>query len=146
VTRLSLSTEKRSNDGDYGSEKVELEVSADIEAAENWMAVGDQLLAELRRMVMTDLARSPNLKVRQSTVRRARTCSHCHQELADAETGYMHEACEDLAHQEAEARRKERDREWEAQRAEQQAEYQRERELAGVRGSSDEDDDEDVPL
>jgi hypothetical protein len=139
VTRISVALEKRASDGDYGSERSEAELSAELEPGDDPMLVLEALQMQARGRVEHDLAQSPNLKVRQATLRHVRRCNRCQEPLPDDETGYMHAACRTV--EDAEIR---------ARRAEQEARYletRRALEPAGV-GEDDDDvvDDEDLPL
>jgi hypothetical protein len=77
--------------------------------------------------------------------RAPRLCNECKEPLSDDED-YLHPACEQQLLERRKREEDERRAKWEADRAERQAEYQRERELAGVGASTDEEDDEDLPL
>jgi hypothetical protein len=132
VTRISVAMEKRTSDGDYGSERGEVELSADLEPGDDPMIVLEVLQMQARTRVEHDLLQSPNLRVRQAMLRKERRCSYCQEPLPDEENGYQHRACQD------------------AQQAERQAHYaeaRRQLEPAGV-GDDDDDvvDDKDQPF
>jgi len=139
VTRVSISLEKRANDGDYGSEKSEVELFADLEPGDEPHRVLDWMMATARMQVEHDLLQSPNLKVRQAMIRKVRRCNRCNEPLGDDETGYLHPACKLAEDEEREARYQER---LQAERERRAAEDD-ERELVTAR---DGDDDEDLPL
>jgi len=153
VTRVGISLEKRANDGDYGSEKSEVEIFADLEPGDEPHTVLDWMMATARMQVEHDLLQSPNLKVRQAMIRKVRRCNHCNEPLADDETGYLHTACKLAVDAEREARyqerlQAERDRETADERWK-RAEESAELELAAGRrdnARSNYDDDEDIPL
>lgn len=138
VTRVSISLEKRANDGDYGSEKSEVEIFADLEPGDEPHTVLDWMMATARMQVEHDLLQSPNLKVRQAMIRKVRRCNHCNELLADDETGYLHTACKLEQDAEREARYQEAKR-----HNEEQERQEDERDLVTAR---DGDDDEDLPL
>lgn len=104
VTRVSISLEKRANDGDYGSEKSEVELFADLEPGDEPHVVLDWMMATARMQVEHDLLQSPNLKVRQALIRKVRRCNRCGEALGDDETGYLHPACKLADDEEREAR------------------------------------------
>jgi hypothetical protein len=136
VTRVSVSLEKRANDGDYGSEKSEVEVHADLEPGDEAHTVLDWLMATARMQVEHDLLQSPNLKVRQALIRKVRRCNHCNEPLSDEETGYLHPACDA-------AERAEREERYQAARRRNE-EY--EQQGSSVRAAIGDGDDEDLPL
>ena len=143
VTRVSVSLEKRANDGDYGSEKSEVEVFADLEPGDEAHTVLDWLMATARFQVEHDLLQSPNLKVRQALIRKVRRCNRCNEPLADEDNGYLHAACDA-------AEREEREERYQRQKAEQEERWKRaeesaELELAAGRrdNARGDDDDED---
>jgi hypothetical protein len=129
-TEVSVSYEKRVNDGDYGSEKVEIRLTAALEQGDDPVLVLQVLQMQLRGRVEQDLRQSVNRAVRQRMNPRARLCSECRLELGDHED-YVHPVCDEL-------RRAQRDRE----RAEREAEYAR-RELVAVGADDDDADDDD---
>jgi hypothetical protein len=140
VTRVSISLEKRANDGDYGSETSEVELFADLEPGDEPHTVLDWMMATARMQVEHDLLQSPNLKVRQAMIRKVRRCHRCSEPLGDDETGYLHPACKLAEDEEREARYQER---LQAERERHAAEDD-ERELVTARDGDA--DDEDLPL
>ena len=138
VTRVSISLEKRANDGDYGSEKSEVEIFADLEPGDEPHTVLDWMMGTARMQVEHDLLQSPNLKVRQALIRKVRRCNRCNEPLADEDNGYLHPACRDAEDAEREERYQAAKR-----RSEEQERQQEDRELVTAR---DGDDDEDLPL
>jgi len=137
VTRVSISLEKRANDGDYGSEKSEVEIFADLEPGDEPHTVLDWMMGTARMQVEHDLLQSPNLRVRQALIRKVRRCNHCSEPLADDETGYLHPACK-LAE---DAEREER-----YQAAKRRNEEQERQEDERDRVATRDGDDEDLPL
>ncbi len=102
VTTISVEHEKRVSNGDYGSEmfKVRLDAETDGYPDEDMQV----LLARARDMVRAELRRSENITVRRSVNPRPHVCNHCAQPLDDWET-YTHQACEEKARAERDARR-----------------------------------------
>ena len=104
VTNLSITFEKRTNDGDYGSEKAEVHLAADLEHADD-PETALRILQDLARaQVEGDLSRSANLRVRRALIRQVRTCNRCGDPLPDEENSYMHPACKEAEDAEREAR------------------------------------------
>jgi hypothetical protein len=137
VTRVSISLEKRANDGDYGSEKSEVELFADLEPGDEAHTCLDSLMATARLHVEHDLLQSPNLKVRRAMIRDVRRCNRCKEPLDDTEHGYMHPECKLAEDDEREARYQELKR--------QRDEEEERREFVPA-GAADDEDDEDLPL
>jgi hypothetical protein len=140
VTRVSISLEKRANDGEYGSEKSEVELFADLELGDEVHECLESLMATARLEVERDLVQSPNLKVRRSMIREVRRCNRCEQLLDDAERGYMHPACK-LAE---DAEREERYQEMKRQRQRENEETAGD-EVEEIEGENA-DELEDIPL
>jgi hypothetical protein len=136
---LSVGAEKRASDGDYGNEMAKAELFADLEPGEDPYTVLDTLLGMVRLQLERDLSQSAALKVRRSVIHQVRRCNRCDLPLPDDENSYMHKACREAEDAEREARYQEQKRRYEKEDEEQ-------RELAGVGASTDEEDDEDLPL
>lgn len=139
VTRVSISLEKRANDGDYGSEKSEVELFADLEPSDEPHTVLDWMMATARMQVEHDLLQSPNLRVRQALIRKVRRCNRCQEPLADDES-YLHQACREAEDAEREARYQE------AKRRNEEQEWQDDELVLADAGARDGDEDEDLPL
>jgi hypothetical protein len=145
VTSISAALEMRRSNGDYGSDKAEVTLTAALEDGTN-VEMALRMLLDLGRVaVESDLKRSPSLAVRRALITEYRICSRCGERLDDAERGYLHPACKEDAEREAryqkqKAENEAREREW----AESNSNVE-ERELVGVT-AADDDDDEDLPL
>jgi hypothetical protein len=145
VTTISVALEMRRSNGDYGSDRAEVTLTAALEDGTN-VEMALRMLLDLGRVaVESDLKRSPSLAVRRALITEYRTCSRCGERLDDAERSYMHPACKEAEDAEREARYQKqkaeneaREREW----AESNANAE-ERELVSVTAA---DDDEDLPL
>jgi len=144
VTRISIALEQRLGDNDYGSERAQVEYSADLLASDDVIDCTIELLQLARGTIFHTLSESRTLAIRRKANPRPRLCNECKQPLDD-DDDYFHEACEEQMLERRKQQDQERRAKYEAEVAEQRAEYQREGELAGV-GASDDDDDEDVPL
>lgn len=130
VKTVYVELEKRSNDGDYGSELAKVAWSYELEDGEDAATVTAALQGLIRGRVEQDLSQSANLKVRRSLIRETRTCGRCSKELADSDNGYLHAECKATE---------------DAERAERWARSNANAEQrAGV--IADDDDDDDVPL
>lgn len=110
VTRIAIALEKRTSDGDYGSERSEVELSADLEGGDDPLTCMEALQMQARARVEQDLLQSPNLRVRRAMIRQVRTCNRCGDVLPDEENGYLHAACKEAEDAEREARYQERKR------------------------------------
>jgi len=149
VTRVSIALEQRLGDNDYGSERAQVEYSAELGAEDDALDCTQKLLWQARAQISHTLSNSRTLVIRRKANPRPRLCNECKQPLGDDNDGYYHEACETVMLERRKQEDLERRAKYEAERLERQAEYQRERELAGVGVSSDDDDDDDdvdVPL
>jgi hypothetical protein len=148
VTTLSVGLEMRRSNGDYGSDRSEVTLTAALDDGTNVEMALRMLLDLGRAAVESDLKRSPSLAVRRALITEYRTCNRCGERLDDAERGYLHPACKEAEdadrearHQELKRQREEQERAW----AESNANAE-ERELVGVTAAADDDDDEDLPL
>lgn len=137
VTRISVALEKRANDGDYGSEKSEVELFADMEPGDEAHTCLDWLMGTARMQIEHDLQQSANLKIRRSLIREVRRCNRCEQPLDDSEHGYMHPECKLAEDAEREARYQDLKR---------QRDEEERRDLEAIGTARDGDDDEDLPL
>lgn len=146
VTNLAITFEKRTNDGDYGSEKAEVHLAADLEHTDDPETVLRNLQDLARAQVEADLSRSANLRVRRALIRQLRLCNRCGDPLPDEENSYMHPACREAEDAERQARYQElkakRDKEDAEQWAMSNANAE-ERALVGVPTGGDDDDDDD---
>jgi hypothetical protein len=138
VTRISVAIEKRANDGDYGSERSQAELSADLEPGDDAIDCLQALMMQARTRIMADLGESPNLRVRRALVRELRRCSRCHEPLSDAES-YTHQACDEADRAERDERRAKQNAEWESRRAQQAEDL-----VADEMGVEDEEPEDDA--
>jgi hypothetical protein len=153
VTTLSVGLEMRRSNGDYGSDKAEVQLTAALDDGTN-VEMALRMLLDLGRVaVEADLKRSPSLAVRRALITEYRTCNRCGERLDDAERGYLHPACKEAEDAEREARLAEREarhQELKRQREEQERAWDdddanaEERGLVGVMTAGD--DEEDVAL
>jgi hypothetical protein len=144
VTRVSVALEQRLGDNDYGSERAQVEYSAELGADDDVIDCTTELLKLARAHLFHDLSNSRTLAIRRKANPPARLCAECKQPLGD-EDDYRHPACEEAMLERRKQQEEERRAKYETDRKEREAEYQRQRELAGV-GAATDDDDEDEPL
>lgn len=148
ITNLTVGLEMRRSNGDYGSDKAETTVHAELERGEDPELSLRIMLDLARAQCEADLSRSPSLTVRRGVLPEYRSCSRCRERLPDDERSYMHPACKEAEDAEREARHQElkaqRDRENAEQWALSNANAE-ERELVGV-AAAEGDDDEDEDL
>jgi len=144
VTRISIALEQRLGDNDYGSERAQVEYTADLLASDDVIDCTTELLQFARGTIFHTLSESKTRAIRRKVNPAPRLCNECKQPLGDDNDGYYHEACENVMLERRKLEDQERRAKYEAERKEREAEYRRERELAGV--GSDDDDDEDLPL
>jgi hypothetical protein len=142
VTTLSVGLEMRRSNGDYGSDKAEVQLTAALEDGTNVEMALRMLLDLGRAAVESDLKRSPSLAVRRALITEYRTCNRCGERLDDGERGYLHPACKEAEdaereerHQELKRQREEQERAW----AESNANAE-ERELVGVTAADDDEE------
>ena len=141
VTRISVALEQRLGDNDYGSERAQVEYSAELGAEDDALDSTQKLLWQARVQISHALANSRTLVIRRKANPPERLCAECKEPLGD-DDDYRHPACD-----EAMLERRKREE------AERRAKYQQQRELAGVASGGDDDDDdeddeddEDLPL
>jgi RNA polymerase-binding transcription factor DksA len=151
VTRISIALEQRLGDNDYGSERAQVEYTAELGAEDDAVDCTQKLLWHARVQLFHELSNSRTLAIRRKANPPARLCAECKQPLGD-EDDYRHPACEEAMLERRKQQEEERRAKYEEERKEREAEYQRQRELAGVGASTDDnaddepDDDEDLPL
>jgi hypothetical protein len=136
---------RRSN-GDYGSDKAEVQLTAALELLDSAELALPILLAQARQAVEMDLSRSPSLNVRRQTITEYRTCSRCGERLPDEERSYVHKACKEAEDAEREARYQElkaRELEKQAQAWAESNAIAEERAMVGVAADDDDEDDDD---
>jgi len=93
ITSLTGTFEKRVNDGDYGNERCELSATVDLEDDDHDAEmVAANVLRHLRALVVDELLRSENLRIRRALKPEPRLCSECHELLGDADD-FVHETC-----------------------------------------------------
>ncbi len=95
VTQIQVQFEKRVNDGDYGSDLVQLRLSADVDDGEDADELVAALLHQVRQRVTLDLRNSVTLAVRRRMNPKPRLCAECQQILSD-DDDYEHAACEEV--------------------------------------------------
>ena len=147
LVQISVEIEKRVGDSDYGSERAQLRLTADLDGDDDAAAATDELLRMARERVNADLRQSVTLTVRRKMSAKPRPCDVCKLPLSDDEE-YEHAACTEVRHERERAERAEREARWAQERAEREA-----RVLVPAGDSDDvidddarEDDDEDRPL
>jgi hypothetical protein len=147
VTRISIALEQRLGDNDYGSERVQVEYSADLQASDDVIDSTTCLLDLARGTIFRTLSKSRTLAIRRKANPPARLCNECKQPLDDDNHGYYHEACEQTMLERRKREDQERRAQYEAAQAERQAEYRRQNEHDGDAESEElELELEDVPL
>jgi len=156
VTRISIALEQRLGDNDYGSERAEVEYTAELGAEDDALDCTQKLLWQARVQLFHQLSNSRTLAIRRKANPPARFCRECKQPLTDADD-YYHAACEEVIEARRQHQEDERRAKWAAEREEhekRQAEYRRQREADGdtngdeideVEGE-EADELEDVPL
>jgi hypothetical protein len=149
VTRISVALEQRLGDNDYGSERAQVEYSAELGADDDALDCMQKLLWQARVQLLLEVSNSRTLAIRRKANPPARLCAECKQPLGD-EDDYRHPACEEAMLERRKQQEEERRAKYETDHKEREAEYQRQRELAGVGAATDDDDepddDEDLPL
>jgi len=116
VTAVSVTLEKRVNDSDYGSERTEAHLAADLEATDDPMLVLGALLIEARTRVEADLRHSVNREVRRRMNPPLRLCNECGDPLGD-EDSYLHKACDEAQKERRRRERAEQEAAWQAETA-----------------------------
>jgi len=149
VTRISIALEQRLGDNDYGSERAQVEYSAELGPEDDALDCTQKLLWQARVQLFHALTNSRTLAIRRKANPPERICAECKLPLGD-DDDYRHPACEEAMLERRKQQEEERRAKYEAERKEREAEYQRQRELAGVGASTDDDDevdeDGDIPL
>ena len=139
VTQIQVEFEKRVNDGDYGSDRVQLRLSADVDEGEDADELVSALLHQVRQRVTLDLRNSVTLAVRRRMNPKPRLCDECKQILSD-DDDYEHEACGQVRRERERVAAEERQARYAAEAEERRARY-----AAEQAAHAQSDDDDDVP-
>jgi hypothetical protein len=124
VTSIGVTLEKRVGDNDYGSERAEVHLTAELSAADDYRDALSDLLVMAREHISADLMRSPTLVIRRKMANRPRLCDQCQQPLSDDED-YEHAPCGDARREREQRERAEREAKWAEERAERERQYAR---------------------
>jgi hypothetical protein len=118
VTQVQVEIEKRVGDNDYGSERAQVQLLAEVEDGEDADAVVAGLLDRVSDQVTERLRKSVTLVIRRKMKPKPRLCPECQNPLDDDEE-YVHDACGVIREERAAREREERaarDRELQVQR------------------------------
>jgi len=111
VTAVSVTLEKRVNDGDYGGERAEAHLAADLEQGDDPVLVLSCLLDEARLRIEADLRKSINREVRKRMNPPLRLCDECGDPLDDFDQ-YLHKGCDEVQKERRKREREESERAW----------------------------------
>jgi hypothetical protein len=120
LAQISVEFEKRVGDNDYGSERLQLGLIADLDDDDDAAAATDELLKMARERVNADLRQSVTLVVRRKMSAKPRLCDVCKLPLSD-DDDYEHPACTEVRRERERAERAEREAKWAQERAEREA-------------------------
>jgi len=134
VTRITVALEQRLGDNDYGSERAQVEYSAELGAEDDALDCTQKLLWQARVQLLHTLTNSRTLAIRRKANPPERICAECKLPLGD-DDDYRHPACEEAMLERRKQQEEERRAKYEAER--------KQRELAGVASGQVDDDDED---
>lgn len=144
ITQVQIELEKRVSDGNYGSVRASVQLTAGVEPGEDGIDVLRELLAVGHARVILELRNSENLAVRRAVNPKPRTCAECKLGLTDDDV-YEHAACTEIRSERERKQREEREAEYRKQREEREAAYRKDHEERGT-PEHDDEDDEDDPL